>query len=172
MRVQRVLAVAVVLLFLVGLGFGQSKRRTEPIQFTYESIGEKVCSCGGFDVLLDYVVLVRGMLIYDKDGVAVQSVETWKVLGQDTYYNSENHDLFLLGGPGEVNHNRWDYRDGLYTNSGIPFKVRVPGYGSIFYETGRMVFNISTWEVLVNAGHNEYIDADVDALCRFLTPIP
>jgi hypothetical protein len=172
MRVQRVLAAAVVFLFLVGLGFGQGKRRAEPFQFTDQIIGEKICSCEGFDVLIDYVVMVHGMLIYDKDGEAVQKVELNKVLGQDTYYNSEDPELFLLGGPGEVNHNRWNLEDGMYYGSGIPFKVRVPGYGTIFYETGRMVFDTSTWELVSNTGQNQYHEADIEALCKFLTPIP
>ncbi len=112
MGTQRVLAVAVVFLFLVGLGFGQSQRRTEPFEYTVAETEVLVCNCGGFDVLEDYVVLIRGTLLYDKDGELVKEVHVARLIGQDRFYNSNDPDLFVLGGPGEVETARFDYKDG------------------------------------------------------------
>ena len=132
MRVQRVFAVAVVFLFLVSLGFGQTQGRTEHYKYTIEVEGQDLGSCGGFNVLTDYVVLVHEVWLLDKEGQPVRAVNRYKAIGQAIYYNSKDDpELFLLGGPGEIEIDHIDFENGTISISGIPFKIRVPGYGAI-----------------------------------------
>ncbi len=173
MRVHRVLAVAVVFLFLVGLGFSQTQGRTERFSFPIIGTGEYAASCGDFDLLSDFVLLARGVVLLDKDGQPVREVDRYKIIGQGVLYNSTDPDLFLLSGPGEIEIDHIDYGNGILSITGIPFKFKVPGYGSIFYETGRIVIdgtNLYTGEWLSNTGHNQWADADIEALCKLLTP--
>jgi hypothetical protein len=170
MRLQRVLAVAVVFLFLVSLGFGQTKGRTEHYKYTIEVEGQDLGSCGGFNVFSDYVVLVHEVWLLDKEGQPVRAVNRYKSIGEAIYYNSNDPELFLQGGPGEIEIDRIDLREGTLSISGIPIKIRVPGYGAIFYETGHIVIDLNTGEMLSNTGHNQVVDADLEALCKCLAP--
>jgi hypothetical protein len=171
MRVQRVLAVAVVFLFLLGLGFGQTHGRTEHVEkYTIEVEGQDLGSCGDFNVWTDYVVLVHEVWLFDKDGQPVKAVNRYKAIGQSLYYNSNDRDLFLLGAPGETEIDHIDVEDGTISITGIPFKIRVPGYGPIYYETGRVILDLNTGEWLNNTGHNQFVDQDLEAVCKCLTP--
>jgi hypothetical protein len=72
-----------------------------------------------------------------------------------------------------VIHGTHDPAAGVEKVSGLLYKVRVPGYGPIFMETGALVYQCEpwTWEncVLVsNAGHNQFADQDLAALCEYL----
>ena len=172
MRLQRVLAVAVVFLFLVGLGFGQTQGRTEHYRFTATDTAYYMGSCpNGFDILNDYVALMHGNLRYDKDGNPVQERYQFRVLGQSIYYNSTDPDKFVLGGPGEASEARIMYEEGtpvLIFESGLLFKVMLKGYGPIFLNTGHDVFDLSTGELLFKKGPDQYWTRDFEALCNAL----
>ena len=172
MRVERVFAVAVVFLFLVSLGFGQTKGRTEHYKYTIEVEGQDLGSCGDFNVWTDYVVLVHEVWLFDKEGQPVKAVNRYKVIGEGLYYNSKDPELFLLGAPGETEIDHLDPETGIVSITGIPFKIRVPGYGPIYYETGRLTLDLNTWQVLFSAGHSDWADGDLEAVCKFLTPTP
>ncbi len=114
MGVQRVFAVAVVFLFLVSLGYGQTQGRTEHYKYTIDVAGQNLGSCGGFDVLTDYVVLVHEVWLLDKEGQPVKAVNRYKGIGQSIYYSSKDNptdpELFLVGGPGETEIDHIDVR--------------------------------------------------------------
>jgi hypothetical protein len=171
MRVQRVLPAASALLFLVSLGFGQTRGRTEHFEVTIPVVGQELGSCGSFDLLTDYIVTYRGVIVFDKEGQSVIEVDQLLGFGQHSvYYNSEYPDLSLSGGPGEVETDRWYFEDGTLTSSGLTWKVIVPGYGPVFMESGRVVLDFNTGEVILNTGHNQYFEGDLAAICSFLTP--
>ena len=170
MRVQRVLAVAVVFLFLVSVGFGQTQGRTEHYKYTISVTGLDSGDCGDFHVFQDYVFLVHEVWLLDKEGQPVKAVNRYKAIGGSIFYNSNDPELFLLGGPGEIEIDRIDLTEGTLSISGIPVKLKVPGYGAIFYETGHIVIDLNTGEMLSNTGHNQLVDADLEAVCKCLTP--
>ena len=170
MRVQRVFAAAVVLLFLVSLGFGQTRGRTEHYKYTISVTGQDLGDCGDFHVFNDYVVLVHEVWLLDKEGQPVKAVNRYKAIGQSIVYNSTDSDLFLVTGPGETEIDHINLEKGTLSITGIPFKLKVPGYGSIYYETGRIVIDLNTGGILSNTGHNQVVDADLEAVCECLTP--
>ncbi len=91
------LVVAVVFLFLVSLGFGQTQGRVEPYRFSIVDTAIYLATCPGpFDILYDDVALLKGKVRYDKDGNPVQEVQQFKIIAQTTYYNSTNPDKFVL----------------------------------------------------------------------------
>ena len=177
MRVQRVLAIAVVSLFLVSLGFSQTQGRTEhyriPVTDTALYLG--TCYAGDpaeFDILYDDVALIHGQVRYDKEGNPVQDVYQFKVIGQTIYYNSTNPDKFVLGGPGEAAEGRIVYsEDGtpvLGFEAGLAFKVMLKGYGTIFFNTGLAIYDPETHELLFKAGPAQFWEKDIAAMCDAL----
>jgi hypothetical protein len=173
MRVERVLAVAVVFLFLVGLGFSQTQGRVAPYRVSIIDEGLYLGTCSeGFDILWDDVAVLRGMVRYDKDGNPVQDVYQFKIIGQTIYYNSTNPDKFVLGGPGEAAEGRIVYsEDGtpvLGFEAGLAFKVMLKGYGTIFFNTGLAIYDPETHELLFKAGPAQFWEKDIAAMCNAL----
>jgi len=98
---------------------------------------------------------------------------TWiyRVIGHSTYYNSSDPDKFVLGGPGEVETDHTIYENGvpvMTLSSGTIFKIILPGYGPIFLETGRVIYDFETGQYAPNSGHNQWVDQDLAALCSVL----
>ena len=171
MKKRVVVAIAVALLVAGSATFAQHQGRTEQFRFTVTDTGLLLGSCGDFDILWDDVLLLSGSLRYDKNGVLVKELDHFNILGQTRYYNSEDRDKFVLGGPGEVENDHVVYVDGtaaLNLFSGLSFKVVLKGYGAIFLQTGHTVYDLQTGEVLFQAGHSAYFDQDLAALCDVL----
>ena len=168
MRHRSVVAVVVVLLLMGSVGFGQGQGRSEKYTIgPFGAIGEVVGNCGTFDVKVDYVALITGNLVYNKSGQLVNDVGHFRVIGESLYYNSENPAKAVTGGPVELENSRT--LDGyMYYGSGPSWKIRVPGYGLIFAETGHIIYDQRAQEILFNAGHNQFVDKDLAALCDYL----
>jgi hypothetical protein len=165
---RSVFAVVVVLLLMSSVAFSQDNRRTEKFAFPIAVAGQFIGQCNDFQVLTDYTVLITGTDRYDKSGQFVQEILKARLMGESRYYNSTNDAKEVLGGPGEVENDRWNAAQGLVYVTGLIFKVRVPGYGLIFAETGRAVLDLNTGEWGFNSGHNQWVDGDVAALCNYL----
>ena len=60
--------------------------------------------------------------------------------------------------------------NGTLVSSGDIWKIKLPGYGMIFHETGRTVFDLATFTIQRDTGHNQFNDQDFAALCEALTP--
>jgi hypothetical protein len=78
---------------------------------------------------------------------------------------------FVLGGPGELEVDHYLYEDGSLVSdtwTGVPYKVVLPGYGTILMETGRAVFDFTTDQLLFNSGQNQAVDGDLAAICDVL----
>ncbi len=161
-------AVFVVLLMTGSVAFGQDKRRTEKFSIPLAFTGVSVGVCVGFEVLSDWTSLYTGTLLYDKSGQFVQQVDHVRVIGESRYYNSTDPAKEVMGGPGEMVQGRLDAATGLYYLSGDPYKVRVPGYGLIWSETGLVVYDTNTGQYTFNTGHNQFVDQDLTALCDYL----
>lgn len=164
-----VLGVAIAILIAGSVTFAQTQGRTEhysigPIADTGYPVGH----CAGFDVLTDYVFLMTGVVRSDKSGQPVADRYQFKVLGESLYYNSNNVQKSVAGGPGEVENQRLDPKTGFWSGSGVPFKIRIPGYGLIFVETGHFVYDRNAGKFLFNSGHNQMIGEDLEALCDYL----
>ena len=67
--------------------------------------------------------------------------------------------------------NAGNYVGGIHHGKGPSVMVTVPGYGRIFAETGNFSFDMTTWQMVYNRGHNQYFSgnpADLAALCNYL----
>ena len=174
MKLRRVLAFAVVFVLLGSVGFGESKRRTVkgsvgPVAVT----GVAVADCGDFQVLADWVALITWTDVLDKDGQWVRSSQHYTVLGESLYYNSEDPDRAVVGGPGENENSNWDAATGVVSFHGLMWKIRVPGHGVLWFETGSLVqqcepYTFQNCEAVSNTGHNMVHDGDIEALCEYL----
>jgi hypothetical protein len=168
MKQGSVVAVTVVLLLMSSVAFSQDNRRTEKFSIPVTQTGVLVGQCGNFDVLNDFTALVSGTIVYDKSGVAVQTIEHVRVIGESIYYNSANPTKSVLGGPGEGEMHRIDGTTGIVYISGPSWKIRISGYGLIFAETGHVVFDETTGQIFFNSGHNQFLDQDLAAVCNYL----
>ena len=79
----------------------------------------------------------------------------------------------LPAGPGELENAHYDAASGIISVHGLSWKVRVPGYGLLWGETGNLVqqcdpHTFENCEVVSNVGHNQYMGQDPAALCDYL----
>lgn len=170
MKQRSVFAFAIALLLMSSVAFSQGSRRTEKFSIPVTQTGGLVGQCGNFDVLTDFAALMSGTIVYDKYGVAVQQILHWRLIGESIYYNSTNPAKSVFGGPAEHELDRIDFATGLAYVAGPSFKIRVPGYGLIFAETGHIVVDETQNPPVVvqNSGHNQMVDQDLAALCNYL----
>jgi len=133
-------------------------------------VGLTIGSCGAFDILSDWNGLLQFTYYYDGDGNLVRQHLRYRILGQSRYYNSADPQLVVLGGPGEIQNNRWDFTDSTVAYSGVAWKITLPGYGTILFETGKTVFDLTTGTIIHDTGHNQLNEQDFAALCEALTP--
>jgi len=172
-RISRLLVVAAICATVGGAVFAAGNGRTEVIKNIPDNVvGLAIGTCDGFDILSDWSALQQLTLHYDKDGNLVREGFHYRLLGQSRYYNSTDPSVGVLGGPGEVNPGSFDFVNNTLVSSGDSWKIKLPGYGTIFHETGRTVFDMSTspWTIVRDTGHNQFNDQDFAALCEALTP--
>jgi hypothetical protein len=160
-----VIALAFILLLMSSVAFGQNNGRTEKFAIPVTGTGIFVGSCGNFDVFTDFAALISGTVVYDKSGAIMQTIQHYRLIGESIYYNSANPAKSVLGGPAE---HELEKIDATASFSGPSFRIRVPGYGPIFYETGHGVVDLTTGQFLFNSGHNQFVDQDLAALCNYL----
>lgn len=171
MRLHRVLALVAVVMLLATVSFGQ--KRTE--KGSLESSGtDLVGQCEGFNVLTDYFFRMIWINHFDKNGELLRTRYQWKIIGESVYYNSEDLNKAVTGGPGEVSNQSFDPATGQIRVTGIVYKVKIPGYGLVFAETGALVwqcddpYTFTNCVMVSNTGHNQYAEGDVAALCDYL----
>jgi hypothetical protein len=155
-----------VLVSLVALGsFTPALAQGEPLHlgpFHFEGT-EVLADCGTFQVLDHYVADLTVTQFLDDQGIRVRDVRQFS--GTDTYINSATgksiterfHNTLLV-----------EYEAGIRTqivNSGVGYRLTVPGGGAVFLDVGRVVydgqFNVVFWE----AGPHHFLDGDFAGLC-------
>lgn len=171
MNLRKVLPLAVVFILLATVGIAQ--KRT--VKGAVEASGSEVIGgCQGFDIQTDYNFRFMYVLHFDKNGELVREKYQFKIIGESVYYNSTDLNKAVMGGPGEVVNVTIDPARGLLILRGLSYKVRIPGYGLIFAESGELVWHcddpfMDTGCVMVkNTGHNQLIEQDIAALCDYL----
>jgi len=136
-----------------------------------QAFGFAVGDCGDFVVLNDYTVEGFFIVHFDQDGFLTH-VNQHISFSDSTYYNSEDPDVRINGGPAELENDRFDFTSDrpVLAVSGIFFKITLPGYGLIFHEAGRAILDLETNEVLFQAGPADVSEGNLAALCAALTP--
>jgi hypothetical protein len=122
-----------------------------------------ITSCGTFDVIDQYQLNFTQTRLFDKSGNLVKIVE--QVYGTDTFTNSVTgkaytgryHNTVLI-----------DPQTGLGANSGIIFRLNVPGAGVVFHDVGRLVANRDGSVITFQKGPHQAFDGDFAGLCAAL----
>ena len=131
MKLRAVLAFAVVFALAGTVGFGDSQRRTVKGSFgPFAETGFVVGQCDGFEVWSDWVALITWVDVLDKDGQWVRSTQHYKVLGESLYYNSEDPDRVVAGGPGENENANFDAASGVLSSTACRGKSGFPATAS------------------------------------------
>jgi hypothetical protein len=171
MSLRKVLPLAVVFILLATVGIAQ--KRT--VKGSVEGSGtDFVGQCQGFSVQTDYNFRFIFILYYDKNGELVKERAQFKVIGESVYYNSTNLNKAVSGGPGEVANQTFDTATGQVRIRGMLYKVRIPGYGLVFAESGEEIwqcddpYTFTNCVMVKDTGHNQLNEQDIAALCDYL----
>ena len=153
----------VLFLFPVGVVMADPPDTTTD-EFVLE--GEWIGDCDGFSILAYGEHKLIEKLYYDQDGELAKIQVHWSIINGKVY-NSENPSRFLPEGP---DHFRYviDPDSGNLTQSGLALHVKAPGYGVIAINAGRIILD-PDWNVLWQAGQNDFFTGELDALCAYLS---
>jgi hypothetical protein len=159
------MAVSVVLAGLLALGSPSLAAAARPVFEgpTHIEGTAPIASCGSFVILDQYSLNFTETQLTDKRGTVVKIVE--QVYGTDTFTNSVTgkaytgryHNTVLI-----------DPASGLGANSGIIFRLTVPGAGAVFLDVGRIVANQAGTVITFEAGPHQAFDGDIAGLCAAL----
>jgi hypothetical protein len=143
---------------------------TPPTQDRYSAFieGQYMGSCGDFVVLTDYYFDVNYKLFYNNAGSAIRELVVLNNDGFSKYYNPQNPSRFVEGGPHELQVQRFDANGNTGAFMGAGFRVNLPGQGVIFLMAGRLVVDFDTGEILFEAGPQDALEGNFDALCTAL----
>jgi hypothetical protein len=121
--------------------------------------------CGEFMVDDRFELTFTLRLLSDKHGNLVRGVET--VSGTDTFINATSGKE--IAAPFH-NHVLIDFTTDppLGSNTGVIYKVTVPGAGAVFLDVGRIVTNQAGDIIDFRAGPHQAFDGDFGGLCAAL----
>jgi hypothetical protein len=143
--------------------------KPERTDFEFEDFGFFIGDCGDFIVLNDSYI--RGFFVehFNNDG-SLKFVFQRLQLSDSIYYREDDRSVYLTGGPGEVEVTKFFDADDppTFVVTGIPFKVTVPGQGIIFHDSGRIIIDTTTGNVLFQAGPKDFGDDQLGGLCEAL----
>jgi hypothetical protein len=121
-----------------------------------------VFSCGSFDVRDNLYFTWRGTEHYDAAGDLIRLVE--EVSGVDRLYNPLN-DKSVSGT--YHNSHTLDLANGFVTQSGLVFRIIVPGIGALFLDVGKYVIDFDHGLTLL-AGRHDYFEGNLTGICAYL----
>lgn len=134
----------------------------------YGGVGE-IVDCGDFSVMDDAWVIEQVKDFYDKDGNFIRSQSNFTAF--DDLYRFDDPEGTHLTGTAHLNGRITFDENGdmLWTQTGIAVAIIVPGYGPVFLDVGRLVFNMDNdWELIFSAGkHHDWNFGDFEALCNY-----
>jgi len=139
-----------------------------PVTTTDEFVwdAEWVGECDGFTILAYGEHKYTEKLYFDQDG-ELTKIQVHYSIVNGKVYNSEDQSIYLPEGP--------DYfmfvvdpDSGNLTQSGLALHVKVPGYGVIAINAGRIILD-PYWNILWEAGQNDFFTGELDMLCDYLS---
>ena len=129
----------------------------------------EIVDCGDFSIMDDNFIMLDGKIFFDKDGNFIR--EQMHFRGFDDLYRDDDPEGTHLTGTAHLNVRiSFDTNgDALWTQQGLAVAIIVPGYGPLFLDAGKLVFNMDNeWEIIFSAGkHHDWNFGDFDALCEF-----
>jgi len=142
----------------------------KPVSYTFEyPLLLEIVDCGDFKIM-DNVWEVDDIKdFYDKDGNFVRS-QILVSADDDLYRDDQPEGIHLTGQARISGRVTFDENgDELWTQQGKAVAIMVPGYGPLFLDAGRLVFNVDDgWELIFSAGNrHDWNFGDFAALCEF-----
>jgi hypothetical protein len=130
--------------------------------FTEEGVVE-IIDCGAFVINDQYVLTWTETFYFDSSGTPVKLIE--QVWGSDTFINASTgeqstgkfHNTVVV-----------DLAIGVGQNTGIVFRISVPGAGAVFLDIGRIVGTQEDHNAYFQAGPHQFEDGDFSELCAAL----
>ncbi len=129
----------------------------------------EIVDCGDFSVMDDVLEFGDIKTFYDKDGNFVRS-QIIITAFDDVYRDTDPEGIHLSGKAHISGLVSFDENgDELWTQSGKAVAIMVPGYGSLFMDAGRLVYNVDDgWDLIFSAGRqHDWNFGDFDALCTY-----
>jgi hypothetical protein len=179
-RIPKLVLVSMVIITLLGTFASPALANTiDQYDYDFADVWQPYTCANGQKIVEDYAVHVDVRNFYDKNGEFFMLEETvvqtgkiyledqpWKVI----YYENEHWKNMLKP-------------TGVNMSPGIIMKITIPGYGIIFQDIGRIVFEYSeekgAWVPVWMAGHHEFIDPaqhpfnfNYAPACDYLTALP
>ena len=142
----------------------------KPVKVDFEPFfysGYEIADCGSFKVMWDGWIDTTSWTFFNNQGEVVRT-SSWVRFSDTVFYNSNDPSYYLTGGPSEIEIDR--FNGNYWIVEGIPVNVTVPGYGVIWHWPGRMIRDLTTGEIVFQAGPPTKNMSDVSALCAALSP--
>jgi hypothetical protein len=143
--------------------------KPEKVNFSFPDTGFLIAECDGFDVLSDSTIEGFFILKRDDDGNVV-SVRDHQAFVDDVWYNSTNPDIKINAGPGQVENRSFDLVGDpptlVVTGGGV--RATVPGLGVVFLDTGFILLDLTTEEIVRAAGPKDFNEGNAELLCSLL----
>ena len=142
----------------------------KPVSYTDEyPVFYEIVDCGDFTVVDDAWEIDKVKDFYDKEGNFLRS-QIIITAFDDLYRDDEPEGVHLTGKAqisGLVSYD--ENGDELWTQRGKAIAIMVPGYGSLFFDAGRLVFNVDDgWDLIFVAGRqHDWNLGDFEALCTY-----
>lgn len=159
------------LLFLLALllvALPAQANKPDAYTVEYPAFGE-IVDCGDFSVMDDAWVIEDIKDFYDKDGNFLRS-QLIITAFDDLYRDDEPEGVHLTGTAHISARISFDENgDALWTQQGKAVAIMVPGYGPIFLDAGRLVYNMDDgWDLVFSAGErHDWNFGEFEALCGF-----
>lgn len=129
----------------------------------------ELVDCGDFQIWDDALIFVDGKDFFDRDGNHIRS--QLKFLGFDDLYSTADPGGTHLTGTAHLNVRQTFDKNGdplLWVQQGIAVAIVVPGYGPVFMDVGRLIWDEVTGELVFSAGrHHDWNFGDFEALCDY-----
>lgn len=158
------------LLMLVLLTFVPMAHAAKPDMYTDEyGFILEIVDCGDFSVMDNIWEVDKIKDFYDNEGNFMRSqinITAW-----DDIYRHDDIDGPHLYGTAHVMA-RWTLDgngDWFDTQSGLAVAITVPGEGQLFFDAGRLIYNVSNgWELIFSAGrHHDWNFEEYEVLCNY-----
>ena len=123
--------------------------------------------CDGFNVMDDSWNVLYGKDFYDNDGNWLRTQIHWKAY--DSLYSSKYPEGLYLTGTASIMTRIWggSFEEPQYQSvQGLNIGIILPGYGPLFYEAGKIVFDGE--DIVFAAGHHkDWNFGEFEALCNY-----
>jgi hypothetical protein len=127
----------------------------------HEEGTSELLDCGSFQILDRYELSYTEKWFFDEEGNPLKLFE--QVRGTDTFANSVTGKAYTMSYHNTVVVD-FSTTPPQGANTGVVFRMTVPGAGAVFLDVGRLVVD-RQGSIYFQAGPHQFFNGDVEALC-------